>query len=91
MGIKLLSTVYYVRPYAVDFISYISTEGCGKSRSLAKSKGFFFKRKNQKDFFLDLEKPLNAVISIVKGYQLSLVASERNSYNYNKKLKLLNS
>ena len=57
-----------------------------RKKSLArKIKRIFFKRKNQKDFFGSL-KTSKAVISIVKDYQLCLVASERNSYNYNDKI-----
>ena len=54
-----------VRPAAVDFISYITTWGCGKSRSLGDLQVFFL-QEIFASIFLDPGKPLNAVISIVK-------------------------
>ena len=53
--------------------------GCGKSRSLAKIKRIFFKRKNQKDFFGSRKTSKYCYIHcIVKDYQLNLVVSEGN-------------
>ena len=46
----------------------------------------YFSKGKIKRIFSDLGKPLNGVISIVKDYQLSLVASEGNSYNDNNKI-----